>query len=603
MTSLWKIGFRIFGLRRFALLFIGVFVFSFCVSLVVSHTMVYVFGAKRVLGGVVSENSVLIVGKGSRSVFTAWTPTFYADVLSSVFNTSVYPITFTPTVINGNSIVVRGINERVLESYLNVTVKNLDNFDVDGFWTLVGMKAAERFHLDVGNFVIVPSPLNDKIFVLLVQGIYSLGDLRDYEFVVPLWIGRKLNGMGEDVASAIVVEQASLEEVNEALKPRNLTIDYDFPFDGWLLVECHGKPIASSKVAAGNGSIEFRLPRGIYEIIYQTTNVTYGLGHIDLTSDLRVKFFEEAGLIEVRVKVDLDSSVYLISSNGTRFEGVRIDEYIIFKVSPGGYILEVDGKEYEIYVFRSISIDLSFIPSEGFEIVFEVLSFDGSPVENFGFTIESDGFLVYSGWSESSQFYANLPAGEYDLTVFKPPSFYVKTSFKVEGSKKIVVKLPNVVSNPERIGGPVLKTIVKALGSKEASELAFRRFVGLTGAVIAAAAIFLASLLLIAAIMVEKQAFMSISYAVDVLLGLRTSYVLLFGVFGLPSLLISIFACVCGSSFAILLNSFFKYVFRPSLLGYIIPLSVSHLFVFPVVYTFLAWFIGFIYPLRRRYVK
>ncbi len=597
------VGFRVFGFRRFVLLFVGVFVFSFCVSLVVSHTMVYVFGVRRVLGGVISKDCVLVVGEGSRSVFTAWTPAFYADILSSVFNTSVYPITFTPTVVNGNSIVVRGIDERGLENYLDAIIENSNKIDVDDLWVLVGVEAAEKFHLKVGDFVVVPSPLNDNIFVLIVRGIYSFGDFRDYELVVPLWIGRKLNGMGEDMASAVVIEQVSLEEVNDALKPRNLTIDYGFPFDGWLLVECNGRPIASSKVIAGNGSVEFRLPRGVYEIVYQAANVTYGLGRIDLASDLRVEFFEEVGLIEVKIKVDLDSSIYLISSNGTKFEGIRINEYIVFKVPPGGYVLEVDGNEYKIYVFRSVSIDLSFISSEGFEVIFEVLSFDGNPVEDFGFTIESDGFLVYSGWSESSQFYARLPAGEYDLTVFKPPSLYVKTSFRIERSKKIVVKLPNVVSNPERIGGPVLKTVVRALGSEEASELAFRRFVGLTGAVIVATAIFLASLLLIAAVMVEKQAFTSVSYAIDVFLSLRASYILLFEIFGFPSLLVSIFACICGSSFAILLTSLFEYVFYPSFLGYVIPLGVSYLFVFPAVYTLLAWLIGFVYPLRRRYAE
>ena len=594
-----RIGFRVFGFRRFVLLFVGVFVFSFCVSLVVSHTLVYVFGVRSVLGGVVSEDCVLVVGEGSRSVLTAWTPVFYVDVLSSVFNTSVYPVTFTPTVVNGSSIVVRGVGEEGLKSYLDVMVEGSGNLSDGGFWVLVGVEAARRFGLGVGDFVVVPSLLNDRVFVLVVRGVYSFGDLRDYEFVVPLWVGRKLNGMGENMVSAVVVEHVSLEEVGEALRPRNLTIDYGFPFDGWLLVECNGRPIASSRVVAGNGSVVFRLPRGVYEVVYQTVNVTYGLGSVNLTDDLRVKFFEEVGLVEVKVKV-LGFSVYLVSSNGTRFEGVRVGEYVVFRVPPGGYVLEVDGEKYEVYVFRSVSIDLGFISDEGFEVAFEVLSFDGSPVEDFGFTIESGGFLVCSGWSESSQFYARLPAGDYELTVFKPPSFYVRTSFRVEGSEKIVVKLPSVVSNPERVGGPALRTVVRALGSREASELVFRRFIGLTGTVIVVAAVFLSSLLLIAAVMIEKQAFASVSYAVDVFLSLRTDYTVLFEIFCVPSLLISVFACICGSSFAVLLASLFKYVFCPSLLGYVVPLSISHLFVFPVVYTLLAWFIGFVYPLRKR---
>lgn len=598
--GLWKVGFRVFGFRRFVLLFVGVFVFSFCVSLVVSHTLVYVFGVRSVLGGVVSEDCVLVVEEGSRSVFTAWTPVFYVDVLSSVFNASVYPVTFTPTVVNGSSIVVRGVDEWGLRSYLDVLVDGSGNLSYGGFWVLVGVEAARRFDLGVGDFVAVPSLLNDRVFVLVVCGIYSFGDFRDYEFVVPLWVGRKLNGMGEDIVSAIVVEDVGLEEVDDALKPRNLTIDYSFPFDGWLLVECNGRPIASSRVVAGNGSVVFRLPRGVYEVVYQAVNVTYGLGCVNLTDDLRVEFFGEVGLVEVKVKVDLGSSVYFVSSNGTRFEGVRTDGYVVFEVPPGRYVLEVDGEKYEVYVFRSVFIDLGFVSGEGFEVVFEVLSFDGSPVGDFGFTIESDGFLVYSGWSKSSQFYARLPAGDYELTVFKPPSFYVRTSFRVKGSEKIVVKLPNVVSNPERVGGSVLRTVVRALGSKEASELVFRRFVGLTGAVIVVAAVFLSSLLLIVAVMVEKQVFASVSYAVDVFLYLMASRNFLLRVFGLPSLFISVFACVCGSSFAMLLASLFKYVLCPSFLGYVIPLNFLHLFVFPVVYTLLAWLVGFVYPLRKR---
>ena len=598
-----RIGFRVFGFRRFVLLFVGVFVFSFCVSLVVSHTLVYVFGVRSVLGGVVSEDCVLVVEEGSRSVLTAWTPVFYVDVLSSVFNTSVYPVTFTPTVVNGSSIVVRGVGGGGLKSYLDVLVEGSGNLSDGGFWVLVGVEAARRFGLGVGDFVVVPSLLNDRVFVLVVRGVYSFGDLRDYEFVVPLWVGRKLNGMGENMVSAVVVEHVSLEEVGEALRPRNLTIDYVFPFDGWLLVECNGRPIASSRVVAGNGSVVFRLPRGVYEVVYQAVNVTYGLGCVNLTGDLRVGFFEEVGLIEVRVKVDLGSSVYLVSSNGTRFEGVQTDGYVVFRVPPGRYVLEVDGEKYEVYVFRSVSIDLGFISGEGFEVVFEVLGFDGSPVGDFGFTIESGGFLVYSGWSESSQFYAKLPAGDYELTVFKPPSFYVRTSFRVEGSEKIVVRLPNVVSNPERVGGPALRTVVRALGSREASELVFRRFIGLTGTVVLVAAIFLSSLLLIAAVMVEKQIFTSVSYAIDVFLSLRASRTFLFRVFGPPSLLISVFACVCGSSFAALLASLFKYVLYPSLLGYVIPLNFLHLFVFPVAYTLLAWLVGFVHPLRKRCVR
>nr|MDO8044776.1 hypothetical protein [Candidatus Baldrarchaeota archaeon] len=597
-----RIGFRVFGFRRFVLLFVGVFVFSFCVSLVVSHTLVYVFGVRSVLGGVVSEDCVLVVGEGSRSVLTAWTPVFYVDVLSSVFNTSVYPVTFTPTVVNGSSIVVRGVGEEGLKSYLDVMVEGSGNLSDGGFWVLVGVEAARRFGLGVGDFVVVPSLLNDRVFVLVVRGVYSFGDLRDYEFVVPLWVGRKLNGMGENMVSAVVVEHVSLEEVGEALRPRNLTIDYGFPFDGWLLVECNGRPIASSRVVAGNGSVVFRLPRGVYEVVYQTVNVTYGLGSVNLTDDSRVKFFEEVGLVEVKVKV-LEPSVYLVSSNGTRFEGVRVGEYVVFRVPPGGYVLEINGSEYEIYVFRSVSIDLGFISDEGFEVAFEVLGFDGSPVEDFGFTIESGGFLVCSGWSESSQFYARLPAGDYELIVFKPPSFYVRTSFRVEDSEKIVVKLPNVVSNPERVGGSALRTVVRALGSREASELVFRRFIGLTGTVIVVAAVFLSSLLLIAAVMVEKQIFTSVSYAIDVFLYLRASCTFLLRVFGPPSLVISVFACVCGSSFAALLASLFKYVLCPSLLGYVIPLNFLHLFVFPVVYTLLAWLVGFVYPLRKRCVR
>jgi ABC-type lipoprotein release transport system permease subunit len=106
----------------------------------------------------------------------------------------VSPETYTPTLLQGQEVVVRGIEAGGFSSVEDLRV--LEGSAPEGDFALAGARLARRLGLQVGQPLVLPGALEPGITQVEVTGIVATGRPSEDELLVPLRLGSWLASLG-----------------------------------------------------------------------------------------------------------------------------------------------------------------------------------------------------------------------------------------------------------------------------------------------------------------------------------------------------------------------------------------------------------------------
>lgn len=108
--------------------------------------------------------------------------------------------------INGSSIVVRGLSRNDLRYLIDYSVVKGEDFTDDCMYCVwISSELANRYGLEVGDYVTVYSLFTSSPYVLRVKGILDLDKPYSYELIVPIELSRAIRGISERQASIAIV--------------------------------------------------------------------------------------------------------------------------------------------------------------------------------------------------------------------------------------------------------------------------------------------------------------------------------------------------------------------------------------------------------------
>ncbi|MEM2128021.1 MAG: hypothetical protein QXH67_07360, partial [Candidatus Bathyarchaeia archaeon] len=375
-----------------------------------------------------------------------------------------------------------------------------------GLWILLGEKAFHRLGLRVGEIITLGSPSSTSILTLQVTGVYRTGGLRDYEALVPLEIGVELGSLPRGTISAIRVGGINGKELGSLLRTLyNLTLIHEAGRGEIIILDSLNAPVASFKMEGRSHTL--LLPFGYYTVIYRESYLTADLSSFllreNLTITLGVPGKESYRLMVVAPKAD---HLTLTREDGLSIQGRLEGDTWVFDAPLGLYTLMMDGGSYLVPLLGDTTFNPSHPQVAMERVVVRVQWQDGRGVTDYLISLRSaDGVLVSSMRSLSPEASINLPPGEYEAEVSKPP-YTSRVRFKVPGEEVWVV-LPSV-SNPGRIT-PSLFQQLKAVTPIEASTATLTSLTGITTSSITALALSLAILSMIAVFTVQRGLYKS----------------------------------------------------------------------------------------------
>ena len=108
--------------------------------------------------------------------------------------------------INGSSIVVRGLSRNDLKHLIDYNVVKGEDFIDDCMYCVwISSEIANRYGLDVGDYITIYSLFTSSPYVLQVKGILDLDKPYSHELIVPMELGRAIRGISDRQASIAIV--------------------------------------------------------------------------------------------------------------------------------------------------------------------------------------------------------------------------------------------------------------------------------------------------------------------------------------------------------------------------------------------------------------
>lgn len=165
------------------------------------------------------DDVLVVYDRNSRTPFTGVIPMYLASVLSNVSGvTALSPEVIAPCVVNGQSIFVRGIIPSEFLKLNKLTLLRGDYVALnDTHSALVGVNAAERLNLKLGDEFTVFSALTNRYVELKVKGIFASSSFLDDEILVPIFVGQWMRGLGYDYVTLLRLRvdksEASLTDI------------------------------------------------------------------------------------------------------------------------------------------------------------------------------------------------------------------------------------------------------------------------------------------------------------------------------------------------------------------------------------------------------
>jgi hypothetical protein len=445
---------------------------------IVNAAFVLLYGSASTMldavGGL-GQQSMILQGGTRGAVYVSQVPLNLAESFNKLPGVKTRAMTLTPCTLKGQTVVVRGVRD--YDDYQHRIVQGVLPIQ-SGSWMIVGMEAFKKLNLRLGEIVVIASPFNANILALELSAVYSTGDNRDFEAIVPLDIGLVLAGLPEGFVSAIEVRGMDRTEVGRLLAGLyTVRISHELR-DGQLVVlDSTDRPVVSVAVK-GPRTENLTLPFGYYTVAYRQSYFTSNLTSFLLT-DNRALLLQAPKNETFRLDVFLPAAprAVLITDSGKSIEGSWAQESWVFRVPSGSYLLRAGGLNFTIPVVGDTVFDPAMTKTGLSNIKFQVLWSDGTEVRDYLiFVKDLEGRLVSAAVSPSFTTTLALPTGEYDVEVSKPP-YQVKVRIEVP-TPQVTITLPSI-SNPNRIPLSAFERLI-VVAPIEISRASLSLLVGLT---------------------------------------------------------------------------------------------------------------------------
>ncbi|MGD0996222.1 MAG: ABC transporter permease [Candidatus Bathyarchaeia archaeon] len=151
---------------------------------------------------------IAIYSKAGSTPFTGIVPITAVNKIASVKGViATSPEVIAPSMINGQSVFVRGVLPQELAQLNQITITqgsslNLNNTDS----AIIGQGAAQRLNLKTGDNILVISVLSQKYVQLQIKGIFQTSSSLNDEVLVPLYVGQWLRGLTYNEVTLIRVK-------------------------------------------------------------------------------------------------------------------------------------------------------------------------------------------------------------------------------------------------------------------------------------------------------------------------------------------------------------------------------------------------------------
>ncbi|RLE73934.1 MAG: hypothetical protein DRJ56_08365, partial [Thermoprotei archaeon] len=413
-------------------------------------------------------------------------------------------------------------------------------------------------------------------------------------------VGQKIAGLPDTIVSVVKVKGMEKNKLMELLT-RNfeLTIDCDINVEGWILVLDPLNMLVASAFIDNSSVLRFSLPFGYYEIYYQGRDVFSKLADVLLNSNktVSVNLSLEANNT-LRIVAPENDIVILRDENDTLIRGTWQDGCWVFVVKPGLYTLQINNDTYQIPVLGDTVFNPMGFDDVGYEVLVTVASSDGTEIEDFIIVVEDeDGNTILTSRAVGSQISLRLPEGFYTFRIYKPPYFVFK-HVNVRGPTNIVIELPQLVRNPEKIPYRFYPKLM-SLRSEEAAEYTLYAFAGLTSSYVVAAIALILTLSVLLCLAVQRHIYLSISEDLRVLHIMGFTKSRLFLSIGISHMMLSILSALAGLATAWAIYSILRLDVLIVLLGYGSPFRAVESSIFTLFSATISWLASFAEELKR----
>lgn len=486
--------------------------FSFTLAMFISLTtanvvfiIVYGFTTSLThsLGGV--SQGIIILQEGAKSIHASLVPRSLAKSLCILPNVEAHAITLTPVTLAGKSIMFRGLD--TFDDYTNKIIKGSLPTE-QGSWMIIGEKAYERLSLEIGDIVVVGSPVAPNILTLHVAGTYRLGELRDYEAVVPYNVGAELAGLSNGLASAIQVDGIEKDELQSLVKNLyTLTIEHNDQLGHVDVLDSMNIQTASFAIEELGAEV-LQLPFGYYTIVYRKSYLTANLTSILLTENQTLTLeTPDTHVFTLKIVTPETEPPTLQLENSSLIQATWIGNAWIFEAPRGLHTLKLDEPSYLIPLLGDTTFNPKASEEDATQVKMRVQWQDGADVADYLISIsETGGALLASIRSSTSSVTFSLPEGEYKAEISKPP-YLATVQFKIPEQKTVTVTLPRI-SNPSRIT-PEMFQQLKAVTPVDASATTLTSLIGITTTALIALMASLTILSILAVFTIQKSIYIS----------------------------------------------------------------------------------------------
>lgn len=531
---------------------------------------------------------IVILQEGAKSIHTSRVPLSLAKSLCRLPAVEAHAVTLTPLTLGGKPIVFRGVD--TLNDYADKIVKGSLPTEED-LWVLLGEKASERLGLELGDIAVAGSPLSPSIVTLHVAGAYRLGDLRDYEAVVPYEIGAELAGLPGGVASAIQVDGIEKGELESLIKSLyTLTIEHDAGRGRVVVLDSLNTPVAMFTMEEP-GAEALQLPFGYYTIVYSESYLTANLTSILLTenraSTLRIPDEEVFKLKAVAPETE---PPILQLEDGSSIQGRWIGNAWLFEAPRGLHTIMFGEASYLIPLIGDTTFNPRAVEEAPTRVEIRVNWQDGADVTDYLISVrDATGALLASIRSLSPLVTLNLPDGEYEAEVSKPP-YLIKVRFRVPKQEAVTISLP-VISNPSRIP-PRLFQQLKAVTPIDASAATLSSLIGLTTASLVALMTSLTVLSIIAVFTVQKGLYSSAEDNFRVLWALGAGKGQILRMVWFKTLDLNLALGLGATYLALTIHEHLSFNLAFTILGYGLQVEPSLILTYSLMLSIASWFLS-----------
>ena len=144
--------------------------------------------------------------------------------------------------INDSTIIVRGVSRGDLEYLVDYSVIKGEDFQDDCMYCVwISPEIADKYGIDVGEYITINSLFTSSSFILQVKGVLELDKPYSYELIVPIDLARAIRGISDHHASLALVYLDKGVDKSIVLKRFNISSERLGLFERALIALKHSR--------------------------------------------------------------------------------------------------------------------------------------------------------------------------------------------------------------------------------------------------------------------------------------------------------------------------------------------------------------------------